>query len=61
MNPLIQPAAVVFQQKTPDPEALTKDAMRLVIAGRTRNPLLSNLLLAGCEPVLRQHLDQTRL
>src|SRR5579863_5939675 len=60
-NPPIQPAAVLAQQEASHPEALAKDAMRLGIAGRACDPLLSDLVLSRGEPLLRQHLDQTRL
>jgi hypothetical protein len=59
--PLVEPAPVLFQQKASYPETLTEDPMRLGIARRAWDPLFSNLILAGCEPLLRQHFNQSRL
>ena len=55
----LQPASIVLQQKAARAETLAKNSMRLRIAGGAWNPLLSYLVLARGEPLLRQDLDQS--
>src|SRR6266446_7306350 len=50
LDPLRQPAAILFQQKASRADTFSEDAMRLLIARRPRNPLLPHLILRGGEP-----------
>src|SRR5438128_48798 len=45
INPLLQTAAVFFQQKTPHADAISENLVRLGITGSARNPLLAYSVL----------------
>src|SRR5580704_8222104 len=60
-HPLRQAAAVFFQQKCSDSEALADDALGFGVAGRSGDPLLANAVLSGGKPFLWQHFHEGRL
>src|SRR5580692_8017552 len=61
LQPPIEPTAILVKQKGSNSKTLPENAVRFGIARRARNPLLSNLILAGREPLLRQDFNQSRL
>src|SRR4051812_19510579 len=61
LHPFRQSAAIFFQQERSYAIAFAKDAVRFWVAGGSSDPLLSNAVLCGGEPFLREHLHQTSL
>src|SRR2546429_1934699 len=60
-HPLFQPASIFFEQKTSYSKTLAENSVRLGIACRPRDPLPADFILAGREPLLRQHFHQACL